>query len=67
VPGPVSLLRRTGFRKGVLGTDRRWLALWAGLSALGVLRRFLSRREDVVYRGELQPGESLVVEHLPSR
>ena len=65
MPGPVSYLKRTGFRRGVVGNDRRWLAVWAGVTVAGFVRRRLGRREEVVLQEELEPGQTLVIEHMP--
>lgn len=56
-------VKMTGFRRGVLGGSRSWLALWAALSAAGWLRRKAGRDEQLAYRTELLPGEQLVITH----
>ena len=55
---------RRGFRDGLVGGNRAWLAV--GTVALGVrLLRKLSRPEPVVVCEPLRPGETLVIAHLP--
>jgi hypothetical protein len=56
-------LRKTGFRKGVLGSSRGWMAVWVTLAGLRLLRRVTRKEPDVVYREELKPGETLVIAH----
>jgi hypothetical protein len=58
----VYLLKARGFRKGVLGNSRPWFALWAGLTAAGLVRRFAGDRPGPVERFTLKPGEALVVQ-----
>ena len=57
-------LVRVGFRKGMLGGSRGWTYVMAVAGALHVANRVMSKGEEqVVYREELQPGETLVVSH----
>jgi hypothetical protein len=57
-------LMRTGFTRGI-GGSRGWLALGATAGGLHLLRRMAKREEKVVYREELFPGQSLVIQHFP--
>lgn len=52
---------RTGLRRGLLEGSTAWLALGvtAGVVALG--RRAARRRPEVVWRGVLEQGQSVVV------
>ncbi len=54
---------RYGWRRGILQGSRPWLI--AGGLALGVrvVQKLAGPDERVVYREELQPGESLVIAH----
>lgn len=61
----VRYLKRTAFRRGVVGSDRLWLAVWVAVAGSQFLRRRLGRIEEVVYRTELHVGEHLIVEHHP--
>ena len=57
-------LARTGFRKGLLGGSRGWTYVMAAAGALHLARRVMGKdQEKVVYREELQPGETLVISH----
>lgn len=56
---------RLGWRRGVLGGSSAWVVI-GGLAAVGHLaRRALVRSEDVVWSGELSPGQTLTVHHEP--
>lgn len=61
------LLVTQGLRKGLLGGHQRWLA--AGIAAYGVrkVRQASSRKPEVVYRAELEPGQSLLIDHTHVR
>ena len=56
-------LIRIAVRKGLLGGSRRWLfmGMLAGLGKL--LRRMAQSQREVVYREELKPGETVVIDH----
>ena len=57
-------LVRIGFARGV-GGSRGWLALGITAGGLQLARRAIKREPDVVYREELEPGQSLVIQHFP--
>lgn len=61
--GRAAKLRQQGFRRGVLGPSRGWLAVWASLTALRLVKKVWIKEPVVVYRGELKPGETLVIAH----
>ena len=42
-----------------------WLGVAIAASGLKLLVRLSRRQSEVVYRGELAPGERLTIEHLP--
>ncbi len=42
-----------------------WLGVAIVFSGLKLLVRLSKREREVVYRGELAPGERLTIEHLP--
>lgn len=43
-----------------------WLGVAIAASGLKLLVRLSRREREVVYRGELEPGQRLVIEHRPS-
>lgn len=54
-------LRRAGIERGLFEGKRSWMWLGGIAWALHWLQRAAGRNESVVYRDELQPGESLVI------
>lgn len=59
----LGIAKRKGFREGVMGSSRAWMALWAGLSFAGWVRK-KSKQPQVVERFTLQPGQTVVVTDL---
>ena len=57
-------LQRRGVNKGVKGSSRSWF--WVAVAAWGVrrLRRAIGSEYELVYRGEVKPGETLQIGHL---
>lgn len=61
------MARRGGFvfrqaqLRGLLGGSRPWTYLWMFLVAKRILRRVTRDEPEVVYRSELEPGETIVV------
>lgn len=43
-----------------------WLAAAIVASGLRLLVRWSKRERDVIYRGELSPGERLTIRHVPA-
>jgi hypothetical protein len=57
-------LIRIGFARGI-GGSRGWLAVGFAAGGLQMLRRAVKREPEVVYREELHPGQSMVIQHFP--
>jgi len=55
---------RLGLTRGLLGGDRRWLALGSAALGLRLLVKLAVKEPKVVYSEDLAPGESLVITHL---
>jgi hypothetical protein len=57
-------LQRRGVNKGVMGSSRGWF--WVAVATWGLrrLRRAIGSEYEVVYRGEVKPGEVLQIGHL---
>jgi hypothetical protein len=57
-------LQRNGVRRGVVGGSNRWV--WVAVVSWGLrqLRRAASSEPEVVYRGELRPGQTFRIDHL---
>lgn len=63
----IAALSRRGLEEGLLGGDRRWLAV-GGVAWTAALVRWAWRRTpEVVYRTRLRPGETLVISARPQR
>jgi hypothetical protein len=52
-----------GFRRGMRGGNSAWFVLAAGA---WILSRSRKKRDEVVYRTLVQPGEGLIVTTRPS-
>jgi hypothetical protein len=63
--GPAAVIRRSGFRKGVLGRDRVWLAVWVVFMGVTTLKRQLGRRSQFVSVDFLRPGEVVGIRTIP--
>jgi hypothetical protein len=61
----LQFLQRTGMRKGLMGTSRSWLYVFFGTLALRRVRRMIGSEAEVVFRGELKPGEAFTINHVP--
>lgn len=57
------ILQKKFFRRFMDGRPGPWGALAAGMFGFRTLWRWSRRSEEVVYRGALEPGESVVVTH----
>jgi len=57
-------LQRRGMSKGVLGTSRPWLYVFVVSFGLRKLRRAIGSEYEVVWRGEVRPGETIRIGHL---
>jgi hypothetical protein len=57
-------LQRLAGRRGPRGDSRVWTGVWVLLFTARQIRKRTGRSaEDVVFRQELQPGESLIITH----
>lgn len=55
--------QRRGLNKGVLGSSRPWF--WVFVASWGIrrFRRAIGSEYELVYRGDLRPGEVLQIGH----
>lgn len=62
--GLLGFLQRRGVQRGVFGSSRAWF--WVAVTAwvLRRLRRFAGSEPELVYRGEIKPGQALQIDHL---
>lgn len=58
---------RHATRKGLIGGDRRWMAVFAVIGTAKLVRRISGSSKDPkpAFRTELKPGEALTIRHLP--
>jgi len=59
------VLQVRGVNKGVLGSSRAWFWVAVVTWTLRRLRRGIGSEYELVYRGEVRPGEVLQIGHLP--
>ncbi len=57
----VTLLRRNGFRRGILGGSRGWAAMAIATWGYTKLKGLAERDAEVVFSEELKPGQRLVI------
>ena len=57
------LLRGRGLRKGVLGGNRRWFAIWAVIFTAQTVHKVV-KSKPVVERFDLKPGDTVVITDL---
>ena len=57
----LGFLRRQAFRRGVLGNNRHWFAVWVGIGVARFLKERVTRNDDVVERIRLKPGETIEI------
>lgn len=58
------LLQARGVTRGFRGTSRTWF--WIAVAAWGLrrARRLIGSEPEVVFRGELKPGQTIQIGHL---
>ena len=59
----IRYLRRRAFARGVLGDNGSWLAVWAVLASIRVVRRIARPKTKVLFHEALAPGEVIVIRH----
>lgn len=57
----VTMARRTGVRKGVLGGNRAWLAVAIATWGWTKFKQVSERQAEVVLSEELEPGQRIVI------
>ena len=62
---PIAFARRNGLYKGLLGGDRRWLAVGVFFWSLRALRKAFGRVEQVVALEKLEPGQWMSLHAIP--
>jgi hypothetical protein len=57
------LLQTRGISRGLFGGSRGWFYVLLGVVGLRQLRKRIGSVPDVVYQGELRPGETILIGH----
>ena len=57
----IGFLRRQAFRRGVLGNNRTWFAVWAAIGVARFLKARVTRDDDVVETLVLRKGETIEI------
>jgi hypothetical protein len=60
----LNMLQRRGVQRGVFGTSRAWFWVAIGAWVLRRVRRVVGSEPELVYRGEIKPGQALRIDHL---
>ncbi len=60
----LSFFQRLGMSKGVLGSSRPWLYVFVVSFVLRRFRQAMGSDYEVVWRGEVRPGETIRIGHL---
>jgi hypothetical protein len=63
---PFAYARRNGLYKGLLGGDRRWLAIGGVLFLLRGARKAFGRTEEVVTVEKMTPGQWMSLRTIPA-
>jgi hypothetical protein len=64
IDGGLRYLQSTGRRRGVSGGSRGWFWVFVVVWVTRRVRRAIGSEPAVVYRGELQPGDTIEISHL---
>ena len=62
---PFALARRNGIYKGLIGGDRRWLAIGGVFWAGRMLKKSLGKTEEIVTVETMQPGQWMSLRTIP--
>ena len=63
---PIARIRRIALTKGLLGGDRRWLAVGGVFWGVRAVRLALGHRSRVVAVEVLKPGQAIRLESIPA-
>lgn len=62
--GLLRYLQARGVQRGFRGTSRTWFWIAVAAWVLRRVRRAVGSEPEVVFRGELRPGQALRIDHL---
>ena len=62
--GLLGFLQTRGVQRGVFGSSRAWF--WVAVTAwvLRRVRRVVGSEPELVFRGEIKPGQAIQIDHL---
>ena len=61
----LQFLQNRGVRGSIYGSSKTWLYVAFGAYVLRRVRRAVGSESELVYRGELRPGETVRIAHKP--
>ena len=64
IDGGLRYLQETGRRRGISGGSRGWFWVFVAVWVTRRVRHAVGSEPAVVYRGELQPGDTIEISHL---
>ena len=62
--GLLGFLQSRGVQRGFFGTSRAWFWIAVGAWVLRRVRRVVGSEPELVFRGELKPGQAIQIDHL---
>jgi hypothetical protein len=62
--GILGFLQRRGVERGIRGASRSWFWIAIGAWTFRRVRRWIGSEPEVVFRGELKPGQAIQIDHL---
>lgn len=60
----LGFLQRRGVERGIRGASRTWFWIAIGAWGLRRVRRWVGSEPEVVWRGEVKPGQAIKIDHL---
>jgi hypothetical protein len=61
--GLLGFLQTRGVQRGILGSSRAWFWIAIGAWVLRRLRRVVGSEPELVFRGEIKPGQAIRIDH----
>lgn len=61
--GLLGFLQTRGVQRGIFGTSRAWFWIAIGAWVLRRVRRVVGSEPELVFRGEIKPGQAIRIDH----
>ena len=61
--GLLGFLQTRGVQRGIFGSSRAWFWIAIGAWALRRVRRVVGSEPELVFRGEIKPGQAIRIDH----